>query len=193
MGKEEGFSSDRLSQVGCMWYQRRNCGCQCQGWWIREFLSVCLCPVEMGKNTDNAFLSHFHPSLLCIMYSDPHLKAIPPPGIQWPQVAICGASLLSQCLSGGLWTRLLLCMNSRVNNPSVQNEHLQCFGQPHLQSNEHSALSLLAPQGKALHLYCLQFSPPPTRLLFTFTKEQSRALWNECYNQSKAMKLMKMK
>lgn len=83
------------------------------------------------------------------MYSDPHLKAFPTPGIQWPQLAICGVSLLSQCLSSGLWTRFLLCMKSHVNNPSVQNEHLHGFGQPHPQSNEHSLLSLFFSLGQS--------------------------------------------
>lgn len=40
-------------------------------------------------------------------------------------------------------------MKSCVNNPSVQNEHLHCFGQPHPQSNEHSPLSLFFSSGQS--------------------------------------------
>ena len=82
------------------------------------------------------------------MYSDPHLKAIPTPGTG-PQLAICDVSLLSQCLSGGLRARFLLCMKSCVNSPSVQSEHLHCFGQPHPQSNEHSPLPLFFSLGQS--------------------------------------------
>lgn len=40
-------------------------------------------------------------------------------------------------------------MKSHVNNPSVQNEHLHGFGQPHPQSNEHSLLSLFFSLGQS--------------------------------------------
>ena len=46
-------------------------------------------------------------------------------------------------------------MKSCVNDPSVPNEHLQGFGQPHPQSNEHSPLSFVFLLGGRSPLFIL--------------------------------------